>query len=102
MIRRIIAFGVFASLALLLVSSIAYGLISQRETARVFVTWESLEPDKWSSIWLIKTHIDPHARIELRSTGDPLGQGIAFGVPGAPYQRSATQSTFESLLVGFQ
>ncbi|QJX02964.1 hypothetical protein HML84_18885 [Alcanivorax sp. IO_7] len=30
-----------------------------------YVTWRSLEPDVWASIWLIKTHIDPDAKISF-------------------------------------
>ncbi|ODS24269.1 hypothetical protein AB835_04380 [Candidatus Endobugula sertula] len=89
-------------LGLLTISSIAYAVITKRDSSALkFVTWDSLEPDKWSSIWLIKQHIAPHAVIEVSPTGDPLGEGIAFGVPQAEYKRSGNQSTFESLLVGF-
>lgn len=97
--RRFIAFSL---VGLLTVSSIAYAVISSVESsANTFVTWDSLEPDKWSSIWLIKSHIDPTAQIEIRPTGDLLDKGIAFGVPQADYKRSNNQSTFESLLIGF-
>lgn len=95
-------FIAFLSAGLLVISSIVYAVISQIESStRIFVTWDSLEPDKWSSIWLIKNHIDPEASIEVRPIGDPLDGGIAFGVPDAGYRRSGTGSTFESLLVGF-
>jgi len=94
---------VFLCIGLLGLSSIAYALMSKLDpSTNNFVTWDSLEPDKWSSIWLIKTHIDPDASIEVRPTGDPLGGGILFGVPKASYKRSGNQSTFESLLIGFE
>jgi len=97
--RRFITFSFFGLLA---VSSIAYAVISSIDSsAKTFVTWDSLEPDKWSSIWLIKHHIDPAAVVEVYPTGDPLDSGIAFGVPEAVYKRSGRQSTFESLLLGF-
>lgn len=89
-------------IGLLAASSVTYGVISQiKSSARTFVTWESLEPDKWSSIWLIKNHIDKNAIIEVHPTGDVLGEGTAFGIPNAAYKRSGKQSTFESLLIGF-
>lgn len=93
----------FCVVGLLAVSSIVYAVISNLDVSdtKTFVTWDSLEPDKWSSIWLIKNHIDPTATIEVRPTDDPLSGGIAFGVPHAEYKRSGNQSTFESLLVGF-
>ena len=96
-------FVAFICLGLIVVSSIAYAVkFELGSSINIFVTWDSLEPDKWSSIWLIKTHIDPNAEIEVRPTGDPLAKGIAFGVPDAPYKRSGNQSTFENLLTGFE
>lgn len=99
MIRRsTILFSAF----LLMAFGITYAVMAMVAVpSKTFVTWDSLEPDKWSSIWLLKNHIDPDAVIEVHPTGDLLGQGIAFGVPQATYKRSARQSTFESLLVGF-
>lgn len=95
-------FITFSFLGLLTVSSIAYAVISTMDSSvKVFVTWDSLEPDKWSSIWLIKNHIDPNSVVEVRPTGDPLDNGIAFGVPQAEYKRSGSRSTFEGLLLGF-
>lgn len=98
--RRFISLSLTAVLAL---SSVAYAIIaSLTPLPKTFVTWDSLEPDKWSSIWLIKNYIDPNAVIEVHPTGDPLSGGIAFGVPQAEYKRSGNQSTFESLLLGFE
>ena len=102
-----------ACIALLTLSGLAFALVQsinsqsvdgtdRPDTTRIFVTWDSLEPDKWASIWLINTHIDPQAAIEIRPTGDTLTGGIAFGVPEAQYKRSGNQSTFASLLSGFQ
>jgi len=89
-------------LGLLAIFSIAYTVITTMSVpAKTFVTWDSLEPDKWSSIWLIKNHIDPAAVVEVRPTGSRLDGGVAFGVPQAEYKRSGNQSTFESLLLGF-
>ncbi len=92
----------FLSLTMLLASSIAYAVISlDQPPAQKFITWDSLEPDKWSSIWLIKRYIDTNAIVEVRSTGDSVDGGIAFGVPQAEYKRSGNRSTFESLLAAF-
>lgn len=97
-----------ACVTLLTLSGLAFAVIQSVDgsdppnTSRTFVTWDSLEPDKWASIWLINTHIDPQATIEIRPTGDTLTGGIAFGVPAAQYKRSGNQSTFASLLHGFQ
>lgn len=85
--------------SLLTASSLTYAVVGFSDTAdSTYVTWESLEPDNWSSIWLIKRHIEPSAAIEIRPTGDSLSGGVAFGVPGAKYKRTADLSTFQSLL----
>ncbi|MBT11492.1 MAG: hypothetical protein CMI02_05595 [Oceanospirillaceae bacterium] len=63
-----------------------------------YVTWRSLEPDVWASIWLIKTHIDPDAKISLLPPGSEITSGIAFGVPESRYRRDRQSSAFEKLL----
>ena len=84
-----------------LVAVLSVVITQSRTPTPLFTTWDSLEPDKWSSIWLIKRHIAPNAIIEVRPTGDPFIEGVTFGVPQAKYKRSSNQSTFESLLAGF-
>jgi len=86
---------------LIALSGVAYALISSVPTVQKFVTWDSLEPDKWSTIWLIKKHINPNAVIEILPTGSELSDGIAFGVPQAQYKRSSDSSTFENILLAF-
>ncbi len=86
---------------LLVVSGSIYSSLLPSQRTVTFVTWESLEPDKWASIWLIKRYINPDSTIEVRQTGAPLADGIAFGVPDSKYMRSGSGSTFESLLDGF-
>lgn len=63
-----------------------------------YVTWQSLEPDIWASIWLIKTHIDPNAKISLLPPGSKITSGVAFGVPESRYRRDQQSSAFEKLL----
>lgn len=84
-----------------LIAVLSVVITQSRTPTPLFTTWDSLEPDKWSSIWLIKRHIAPNAVIEVRPTGDPLIESVTFGVPQAQYKRSSNQSTFESLLAGF-
>ena len=96
------SFSLFWAIALLATLSAVYAAVAPHSsTTPTFVTWNSLEPDKWSSIWLIRRHINSDATIEVHPAGDPLGDGIPFGVPQAEYKRSGTHSAFESLLVGF-
>lgn len=75
--------------------------IKTNNTGTRYITWESLEPDNWASIWLIKRHIDPNAEIVLRPVGAPTEKGIAFGVPEAKYQRTHDASLYEGLRKGF-
>lgn len=93
--RRLLTVVFLLLLFLVLPSS----LTSAAEAApRTYITWQSLEPDKWASVWLIRRHLDPEAKIEVRPVGSDLTGGIAFGAPGAHYRRSANLSAFESLL----
>ena len=88
---------------LLAISNIAYAVIaSYSPNTQVFVTRNSLEPDKWSSVWLIEHHIDPNAVIEVYSTGAPLSNGVALSVPQSEYKRSGGRSSFENLLIAFE
>lgn len=85
--------------SILTASGLTYAVVGFSDTTdSTYVTWESLEPDNWSSIWLIKRHINPNATVEIRPTGDSLSGGVAFGVPEANYRRTADHSTFQSLL----
>lgn len=63
-----------------------------------YITWDSLEPDIWASVWIIKHHIAPDAEIVIRPVGAPINDGIAFGMEDAQYQRNRDGSVYESLL----
>ncbi len=69
-----------------------------------YITWDTLEPDTWASIWLIKHHIDRDASIRIVPTGAAVKpqDGIAFAVFGAAFYRSRTQSVYEQLLDHYQ
>jgi rhodanese-related sulfurtransferase len=73
----------------------------QSLSADSYTTWFGTEPDKWASIWLIKTHLDPGATITILPAGSTLDNGISFGTPKATYRRSAERSTYQSLYDGF-
>lgn len=66
-----------------------------------YITWDSLEPDKWASVWLIKK-INLDAEIVIRPVGAPINEGIPFGVPDAHFTRSHGVSLYESVLTGFE
>lgn len=64
---------------------------------QLYVTWDSLEPDKWATVWLIRK-INPDADIVIRPVGAPINAGIPFGVPDAHLKRSHGVSLYESVL----
>ncbi|PAU76996.1 hypothetical protein CK501_15635 [Halovibrio salipaludis] len=61
-------------------------------------TWQSLEPDAWASTWLILSHIDPDADVEVRPSGTDLDVGTPYAVPGSQYVRDSESAAFEKLL----
>lgn len=63
-----------------------------------YVTWDGIGPDKWASIWLIRRHLDPEARILRLQPGTEPAQGTAFDIPGAAYMRDRDLTTFDQLL----
>lgn len=88
---------IFYALSAIAVLSLCLGFYSHSRV-NTYVTWDSLEPDKWASVWLIKSHLDPQAYFDIRPNGDSLVGGITFGVLDGQFQRSSTKSTFATLL----
>lgn len=88
----------FLSMALVVVLVAVFTAGFTARSKPHYVTWQSLEPDIWASIWLIKTHIDPNAKISLLPPGSEITSGVAFGVPDSHYRRDRQSSTFEKLL----
>ncbi|WP_157817673.1 chromate resistance protein ChrB domain-containing protein [Candidatus Thiodictyon syntrophicum] len=69
-----------------------------RAAGQVYSTWDTLEPDKCASIWLIKRHIDARAIFRFYPHGVTIDEGIAFDTPDAKFRRYHNKSTFETLL----
>jgi len=63
-----------------------------------YYTWEGLEPDRWSSIWLLKRHIDLTAEISVLPAGAQLRDSIAIVTPNAAVIRTHGFSNFENLI----
>lgn len=82
----------------LLVATFSYASISNSFSGNAYGTWQSLEPDSWASIWLIRTHIDPNADIVIRPSGSRLDVDNPFAIPGSDYVRDKHSSGFEKLL----
>jgi len=76
---------------------------TEKPIANQFVTWKGIGPDKWASIWLIKTAIDPNAQITFIEIGEKPTSGTPFDIPTAPpYIRTGQHTTYETLTKGFQ
>ncbi len=58
-----------------------------------------LEPDRVASAWLIARHVAPEAEVLLLPEGaEPPPDAVPFDLPGAEWSRSATRSTYETIL----
>jgi len=77
-------------------------LDSMAEAEHLYSTWDMLEVDTVASAWLIRRFIDTQAEFRFFKKGDIITEGVAFDTPDALFQRSANQSTFESLLTTYK
>jgi len=69
------------------------------EEARTYYTIGVLEPDRLASAWLIVRHVAQDAEILLLEEGKtPPALGEPFDLPGARWSRSASRSTYETIL----
>jgi rhodanese-related sulfurtransferase len=77
-----------------------------------FITRDGLEPDRWASVWLVKTMIAPEAEVIIRPSeslpGKPLpnkagelGDATSFAVPESAYKRTSSSTAFSSLIEGY-
>ncbi|MEX2473871.1 chromate resistance protein ChrB domain-containing protein [Marinobacter sp.] len=82
----------------LFVATFSYTSISDSFGGKSYGTWQSLEPDSWASVWLIRTHIDPQADIVIRPADSQLDVDVSFAIPGSAYVRDKSSSGFEKLL----
>jgi len=65
-----------------------------------YLSWQGIEPDKWSTFWLIKRYISPKAFFQLipPNSEPPEGYtGILLDMPGAPINRSKDTSLFAQI-----
>ncbi len=70
---------------------------SNQESQRYY-TWDGLEPDRWSSIWLLKRHIDSTAGISIVPVGAQVNNAIAIATPTAKIKRTHGFSNYENML----
>ena len=90
-----------ALLPLLLALLLAACIRSSAEDQQRFVTRDGLEPDRWASVWLVKTFIAPGAEVLIYPQNTPIREGIRFAVPDSPYRRGKNTTAFGSLMQGY-
>lgn len=74
--------------------SLDYRALSENKK---YISWHGIEPDKWSTFWLIKRYISPKAFFQLipPSSEPPEGHnGILLDMPGALISRSKDTSLY--------
>jgi rhodanese-related sulfurtransferase len=72
--------------------------VSQKQ----FYTWDGLEPDRWSSVWLIKRHVDPTAQISIVPVGARMQGAEAIATIDSSIKRSHGKSNYENLLAAYK
>ncbi|HHL45983.1 MAG TPA: hypothetical protein ENJ24_05420 [Gammaproteobacteria bacterium] len=90
-----------ALLTLLLTLTLLACIKSLAEERQRFITRDGLEPDRWASVWLVKTFIDSDAEVLIYPQGASLRGGIRFAVPESPYRRGKNTTAFASLMQGY-
>ncbi len=76
-------------------------LNSTEQTVQKYYSWNGLEPDRWSSIWLIKRHIDPAAEISIMPAGAQLNNAVSIATPSSKIKRTHGFSNYENMLKAF-
>jgi len=64
----------------------------------LYVTWDVLEPDRVSSLWVMKRFVDPQARFHYQPVFSRITRGTPFDTPEAKIRRSGARSATEVLL----
>lgn len=80
------------------IAMLAASLLTARAQEPVFVTWDTVEPDKCIAAWLIKTHVHTNAVFRFVPKGSPVTHGIPFDIPGSTYLRDARRSASEVVI----
>ncbi len=68
------------------------------KTPTQYYTWDGLEPDRWSSIWLMKRHIDTTANISIVPAGAQINKAVAIATPDSKVKRTHGYSNFENMV----
>jgi len=81
-----------------MILSLCVWLIPASGFSQVYSTWDTFEPDKCGSAWLIKRFVDQEATFKFYPKGELIASGIPFDTPEAELRRYHNLSTFEFIL----
>ena len=76
-----------------------YGQSEQK--IQKYYTWDGLEPDRWSSIWLLKRHVDPSAEMSILPVGAQINDATAIATPKSKIKRTHGFSNFENMVKAY-
>lgn len=71
------------------------------QVAHKFYTWDGLEPDRWSSVWLLKRHIDENADISIVPVGAQINNAVAIATPESDIKRTHGFSNYENMVKAY-
>jgi hypothetical protein len=83
---------------LILILTLCVWLVPNYGFSKIYSTWDTIEPDKCGSAWLIKRFVDKKATFKFYPKGELISSGIPFDTPEAELRRYHNMSTFESIL----
>ena len=66
----------------------------------LYTTWDALEVDRVTAMWVLKRYVDPYARFYFISPFTTARFGTPFDLPEAEARRTGNQSTTEVLIAG--
>lgn len=75
---------------------------SSEQKAQKYYSWEGLEPDRWSSIWLLKRHIDPTSEISIIPMGAQINDAISIATSKSKIKRTHGFSNYENMVKAFE
>lgn len=75
------------------------GLFEQEHQS--YYTWDGLEPDRWSSVWLLKRHVAPESEVLIVPVGAQINHSISIATPTSVIKRTHGFSNFENMVKAY-
>jgi len=92
-------FGFFSLVLCSLILNAEEVSLEKLQSTRHYLSWQGIEPDKWSSIWLIKRYISDQAFFQMipPNTFMPDSKAIRFDMPNAMLNRTPEEALFSQI-----